>query len=158
MHLQLKWDYLEKLPKYLWINFPISNVIPAAEFCGKHMYASPTLGDPPFHLRTSYCNFCSIPKHHPGQREHGGKDHGAPPKRLGLIHAALKVMKERYKTWHLTVQGERTGTGQLAVAQVLEKMAKLWRRSVSPSWGLCSRSVWKRWGPQGGPVLGWEEG
>lgn len=84
MHLQLKWDYLEKLPKYLWINFPISNVIPAAEFCGKHMYASPTLGDPLFHLRTSYCNFCSIPKHHPGQCEHGGKDHGSSPKRASF--------------------------------------------------------------------------
>lgn len=46
-------------------------------------------------------------------------------KGLRLIHAALKVMKERYKMWHLPVQGERTGTGQLTVAQVLEKVAKL---------------------------------
>ena len=159
VHLQLKWDYLEKLPKYLWINFPISNVTPAAEFYGKHIYISPsTLGDPPFHLRTSYRNFCSISKNHPGQCEHSGKDHGSSPRRLHLIHAAVKVMKKRYKMRHLAVQGEWVGMGQLTVAKVLEKVVKLWRHSVSPSWGLCSSSVWKIWVPQGGPVLVWEEG
>lgn len=158
VHLQLKWVYLEKLPKYLWISFPISNVIPVAEFCGKHIYICPsTLGDPPFPLRTSYHNFCSMSTHYPGQHDHYDKDHRSSG-RLHLIHAAMKVMKKRYKMLHLAVQGEQIGMGRLTVVQVFEKVAKLWRHSVSPSWGLCSSSVWKRWVPWGGPVLVWEEG
>jgi len=79
----------------------------------------------PIHLRTSYYNFCSISKHHPGQREHYGKDHPSSPRKLHLILAAVKVMKKRYKMWHLEVQEGWIGMGWLTVVQVLEKMAKL---------------------------------
>lgn len=155
VHLQLKWDYLEKLPKYLWINFPISNVIPAAEVYGKQVHLSPAgLEHSHFHLRTFYHNFWSISKHHPGQCERYGKDHRSSSRRLHLIHGAVEAVKKQYRMWHLAVHDEWIGT----VARVLEKVANLWRHYVSPSWGLCSSSVWKRWVPWGGPVLVWEEG
>lgn len=157
VHLQLKWDYLEKLPKYLWINFPINNVIPAAEVYGKEVHLSPAgLEHSHFHLRTSYHNFCSISKHHPGQCEHYGKDHRSSSRRLHLIRA-VEAVKKQYRMWHLAVHGEWIGMGQITVAQVLEKMANLWRHYVFPFWGLYSSSEWKRWVPWGGPVLVWEE-